>query len=317
MHDNRLSTGEGLIERVRDPEYEQNKKTGAMELVHPGVRDKRLLVIETEFARPLRAMGRRENTLAAVLRSAWDGTRLGIIDPGTAPSRPRAPWFPSWPHITITELRDELAEVHADNGLANRLLFVAATRSKLLPLGGNLSDDDLTSVALKIRAAIKSCPAGRVDFDKVAERMWIDVYPQLSAAASGMFGAVTARSEAQVLRFLLIYALLDGQQHIGKAHLAAALEIIQYANDSALHIFGDATGNPAADTILNALRATPGGLSRSDIHNNLFHRNASADVISRARSSCSSSSAKRKSCERPRTLAACGSLGGNLMVYTH
>ena len=43
-----LSTGEGRIERVRDPEYEQNKKTGAMELVHPGVRDKRLLVIETE-----------------------------------------------------------------------------------------------------------------------------------------------------------------------------------------------------------------------------------------------------------------------------
>ena len=51
--------------------------------------------------------------------------------------------------------------------------------------------------------------------------------------------------------------LLDGQRHIGRAHLAAALEIIRYANDSALHIFGDATGNPAADTILNALRATP------------------------------------------------------------
>ena len=276
-----LSTGEGLIERVRDPEYERNKKTGEMELVHPGVKDKRLLVTEQEFSKPLRAMGRRENTLAAVLRSAWDGIPLGLMT-RNRPIKATGATISMIGHITVAELRDELAEVHADNGLANRLLFVAVTRSKLLPLGGNLSDGDLTSVALKLGEAIKSCPAGRVGFDKVAERMWIDVYPQLSAAAPGIFGAVTARSEAQVLRVALIYALLDGQRHIGKAHLAAALEIIRYANDSALHIFGDATGNPAADTILAALRATPGGLTRSEINYNLFHRNARTDDIGKA-----------------------------------
>ena len=41
------------------------------------------------------------------------------------------------------------------------------------------------------------------------------------------------------MRLALIYALLDGADHIGTEHLWAALALWRYAQDSALYIFGN------------------------------------------------------------------------------
>ena len=75
-----LSSGEGLKWRVRDPitKVEKNKKTGQTAEVEsdPGVLDKRLLVIEPEFAQVLRQGARAGNTLSATVRCAWDTGRL-------------------------------------------------------------------------------------------------------------------------------------------------------------------------------------------------------------------------------------------------
>ena len=71
-----LSSGEGLIWQVRDPicRMERNRKTREMEevLTDAGVEDKRLLVVEPEFASVLRVMHREGNTLSPVIRNAWD-----------------------------------------------------------------------------------------------------------------------------------------------------------------------------------------------------------------------------------------------------
>jgi len=65
-------------------------------------------------------------------------------------------------------------------------------------------------------------------------------------------------------------------------HLKAALALWQYAEESARYIFGDATGDPEADQILDALRsAGKGGMSRTEIRD-FFGRNKKADRISRA-----------------------------------
>jgi hypothetical protein len=67
-----LHSGEGLIWAVRDPIFEnqKNKQTGELERVmrDPGVDDKRLCVIEPEFAQPLKLMSRPNNILSTVLR---------------------------------------------------------------------------------------------------------------------------------------------------------------------------------------------------------------------------------------------------------
>ena len=76
-----------------------------------------------------------------------------------------------------------------------------------------------------------------------------------------MFGAITSRAEAQVMRMACIYALLDQSVLIRKPHLEAALAVWGYAEDSARHVFGDATGDPVADQIRTALDQNPGGTS--------------------------------------------------------
>jgi hypothetical protein len=80
-----------------------------------------------------------------------------------------------------------------------------------------------------------------------------------------LYGSVTGRAEAQVIRLSLLYALLDGRNSIGVDHLRAALAIWEYCDASAKHVFGDATGDPIADSIMHQLRATPDGLTRTNI----------------------------------------------------
>ena len=67
-----MSTGEGLLWQDRDERRETrtDKKTGVREeiIADDGVSDKRLLAIETEFARVMAVMYREGNTLSPVLR---------------------------------------------------------------------------------------------------------------------------------------------------------------------------------------------------------------------------------------------------------
>jgi hypothetical protein len=280
-----LSTGEGLIERVRDPrieqKFEKNSSTWTDEVVDPGVSDKRLLVVEEELARPLRVMGRPDNTLSAVLRQAWDGSSLGIMTRGR-PIKATGALISLIAHITITELRSELAEVQTANGFGNRCLFVCSKRSKLLPFGGRVDVAALDMVAARLRQIFEHAPQRVMEFDRAAAELWIQEYERLSKGGTRMFDALTARAEAQVLRVAIIYALLDQQWQIGLAHLQAALELIRYSNDSVRHIWGDATGNRGADTILRALRRNPDGMSRAAIYSDLFGRHSKADEIGAA-----------------------------------
>lgn len=59
---------------------------------------------------------------------------------------------------------------------------------------------------------------------------WEAVYEALSADKPGLFGAVTARAEAQTMRFALLYAVLDRSRTIDRAHIEAALALWDYAS---------------------------------------------------------------------------------------
>jgi len=118
--------------------------------------------------------------------------------------------------------------------------------------------------------------------DDGARALWRAAYERLAEGQPGLLGALTARAEAQVLRLSLIYALLDCSPDIREPHLRAALALWDYAERSVKYIFGDALGDPVADTILTHLRAAGrAGLSRTDI-SGLFQRNVSAAKITPA-----------------------------------
>ncbi len=94
-----------------------------------------------------------------------------------------------------------------------------------------------------------------------------------------MLGAATGRAEAQVLKLSAVYAALDCGETIRLKHLQAALAVWDYCLASARFIFGDATGDPVADRIREALvNAGADGLTRTQIRD-LFKRHESADRI--------------------------------------
>jgi hypothetical protein len=108
--------------------------------------------------------------------------------------------------------------------------------------------------------------------DAEARTLWHQVYGELSEGHAGLFGAVTSRAEAQVMRLACLYALLDGKDVVERVHLEAALTLWHYCEESARYIFGMATGDRFADELLLALQeAESDGLTRTQIRD-LFNR---------------------------------------------
>lgn len=116
-----------------------------------------------------------------------------------------------------------------------------------------------------------------------ARAHWADVYPDLSEAKQGLFGSVTSRAEAQVLRLSLLYAVLDGAEQIELPHLKAALAFWDYCERSARWIFGTATGKRDADEIRVALlKAEARGMSATEISAEVFNRHRGSEQIGQA-----------------------------------
>ncbi len=286
-----LSSGEGLIWAVRDPiekiEPIKEKIDGRLQVVDyqtvmtdPGVADKRLLVVEQEFAAALKVAGREGSTLSPVLREAWDGSDLRILTKNS-PAVATAPHVSVIGHITKDELLRQLDSTEAANGFANRFLWVCVRRSKVLPEGGHLPEAALHRLAEQLAEVLAFAgEAGELTRDDDAKALWAEVYPDLSEGKPGLVGAVTARAEAQVLRLSALYALLDCSTTIRVEHLVAALAVWDYCEASARYIFGDAVGDPIADRILAALR-TEGPKSQTEL-SALFGRHIEAHRIARA-----------------------------------
>jgi hypothetical protein len=267
-----LSTGEGLINEVRDGDGKEDL----------GAPDKRLMVTEAEFGNALVVMERPGNTLSPVVRKAWDGGTLSTL---TKHSLLRAtnPHISIVGHITIDELRTRINRTDMASGFANRFLYALVRRSKLLPHGGQLLELEIERLGERVKATVEQAKrVGRVRMTDAAARKWELLYEDLSAEQPGLLGAIIARAEAQTIRLAMLYALLDLRDRIDVDHLAAALAIWEYCEASAAYIFGDAVGDPVADDILRALQQAGGaGMTRTDI-SNLLGRNRSADRIGAA-----------------------------------
>jgi len=271
-----LSSGEGLIDRLRDDDEDNDEDNDAER-----PRDGRLLVVETELASTLKVIERQGNTLSPVLRQAWDGTTLSTL---TRNSRLRASGtnVSIIGHITTEELRRRLDETEAANGFGNRFLWICVRRSKLLPEGGAVPQPELNRLSSRLNSSYRSAlRRGELVRDNEARSLWKDVYGDLSKGHPGLVGALTTRAEAYVTRLSVAYALLDEAEAIGERHLTAALALWDYAQASVTFVFGDSTGNADADATLRALRATPEGLTRTEI-SSLFGRNLSTARIDRA-----------------------------------
>jgi hypothetical protein len=285
-----LSSGEGLIWAVRDPIEEtkpireKGRYTGEYEtyIANHGEDDKRLLVIEAEFANVLKVMAREGNTLSPVIRCAWDNGDLKIMVKNS-PTKATKAHISIVGHITRDELRRLLTQTESANGFANRFCWLAVKRSKCLPDGGTIHTVNFEDVVTELQSAINFAK-DFIEISRVpeAKNLWREAYPDLSEGKPGMLGAITGRAEAQVMRLSAIYALLDKSALIRPEHHHAAMAMWKYCEESARWIFGTTTGDRNADKILVALRHAPNGMTKTEISAEVFNRHASSAEIDEA-----------------------------------
>jgi hypothetical protein len=268
-----LSSAEGLISEVRDEAEPPNPPP-----------DRRLQIVQSEFASVLKIMTREGNTLSPILREAWDSGNLRTLVKHN-PLRSTGAHISVIGHITRTELTRHLSDTEAHNGFANRLLFCSVRRSKYLPEGGSVPESEMVALAARLKSVVTWAKAKgdvKIHRDEAARGLWAAVYPRLSDGRPGLLGAATGRAEAQVLRMSAIYAVLDMSTFVRVEHLTAALAVWDFCFASAQFIFGDKTGDPVADRIREALAdAGDRGLTRTQIRD-LLGRHVSADRIAQA-----------------------------------
>jgi hypothetical protein len=255
-----FSSGEGIIYAVRDEVKKWNEKDQVYIVVDPGEQDKRLFVLDEEFAGAMAQTKREGNTLSMVIRNAWDN---GNLDPLTKTNRIRATsahvgWVS---HITLFELNSRLDEAETFNGFANRILWVCARRSKIIPWPEPMPDNELNRIRMRLdqtTTSVREKGFHALEWSAEAKQAWVSrYYSELSRDHQGLVGCVINRAEAQVVRLAMVYCLLDGQGTISLDHLEAALAFWSYCEQSARYIFHGRQADQVAQKILDALEDGP------------------------------------------------------------
>lgn len=136
-----LVSGAGLVYHVRDAVSKPTRVSNnppRFEIVErdPGIRDKRLLDFEPEFARVLDAVKQSGDTLTTVQR-AWETGELRTLA-RKDPLRATGAHISLLGHITTEELGRKLNRDLIMNGFANRFLWICARRSRFCPRAASL-----------------------------------------------------------------------------------------------------------------------------------------------------------------------------------
>lgn len=239
VHRGGLSTREGLVMLIHDGFTEGKKEIAKIE-------DKRLWVLESEFANVLAQAKRDGNTLSTALRDLWDGVP---IRPAVKTSRVYA----SDPHVALSvaitpgELRAKLSAGELSNGFANRFMFLWAERTRLLPFPKPTPKAEVNALAQRVADVIEYAkgnkPELKDEFAMVlsdeAVKRWVSLYEgELNTRSSGeRVNALLDRRAPTLLRIAMLLALTDKAQTVEVHHINAALAWIRYWADSVRFIF--------------------------------------------------------------------------------
>ena len=239
VHRGGLSTREGLAALIHDG-YRQ----GRQEV--PAIEDKRLWVVESEFANVLHQGRRDGNTLSAALRDCWDGIDL---KPATKSNRVYA----SDPHVCLSgaispsELRGLMSAREMSNGFANRFLMIWAERSRMLPFPKETPQAVVEHLA---RRTLEVLAFVRADRHDEREHLKMELSPQAQwryaqlyrgelhdGIDDGAIGAMLERRAPMLLRLAMLMALTDLQTRIDVPHIDAAMAWIRHATASVRFVF--------------------------------------------------------------------------------
>jgi hypothetical protein len=166
----------------------------------------------------------------------------------------------------------------AENGLANRFLWIWADRKQVLSRPP-LYPKNINELVADLEHAISTAQRNyettdgvgtAIDFNEEALKEWDIVYHMLAQKEpEGFMNQILGRAEAQIVRVSSLYAALDGSLSIKPEHLGAAVAIWDYAEKSAEHIFGDRDDSSTVNRVFQHIKDNPMGLDKTGI-NSLF-----------------------------------------------
>lgn len=239
IHRGGLSSREGLVALMHDG-YRQ----GRVDV--PAIEDKRLWVVESEFANVLHQQRRDGNTLSAALRDCWDGVDL---KPATKSNR----LYASQPHLCLSgaispsELTGLMSTRELTNGFANRFLMIWAERTRMLPFPKETPQavvEHLARGTLEVLAFVRANRHDQRDHLRMElspQAQWR--YAQLYRGelnddfGDGAVGALLERRAPILLRLAMLMALTDLQTRINAQHIDAATAWIRHATASVRFVF--------------------------------------------------------------------------------
>lgn len=285
VHTGGLSSREGLVMFIHDG-FQQGKEE------IPAIDDKRLWVVESEFANVLQQAKRDGNTLSSALRDAWDGVS---IKPATKTARTWA----TDPHIAIagaitpTELVEMMRARELSNGFANRFLIFWAERERLIPFPTATDGATLSRLVERTEDVLRFM-RGNYPAESDTRQMGMsqaaqDAYKMLyrgelnKSTGSTKLDGILERRAPTLLRMAMLFALSDSTLTIEVYHIDAAWAWVSYSVDSVRYIFKESAADgfdakrlAAASERLLGYLGTKSEATRKDITNECFQKRAPA-----------------------------------------
>lgn len=278
IHRGGLSTREGLAALIHDG-YRQGRQDV------PAIEDKRLWVVESEFANVLHQGRRDGNTLSAALRDCWDGVDL---KPATKTNRVYA----TAPHVCLSgaispsELTGLMSTRELTNGFANRFLMIWAERTRMLPFPKETPQttvEHLAALTREMLAFVRADRHGdrnhlRMDLSPQAQWRYAQLYRgELNEdLGDGVVGALLERRAPMLLRLAMLMALTDLQTRIDAHHIDAAMAWVRHATASIRFVFVSAADEARLAQVLElsnrvlAFLRERGQATRSQISSECF-----------------------------------------------
>jgi hypothetical protein len=283
---NGFGSAEAIIDQIRDDSIQRHfdrKKKEYVDILVPGVEDKRLCVREGEMASIFLLASKTESRTDVVLRDGWDGKTLRNIVKGKNADGFSNSLICTEPHLSISgdttrsELIAKMPDGADENGFGNRFLYVYVYRVQLCPLGG--PEIDWSNDVLKLYDVIQFArKQGCVGLTPSARNKWLRMYAQIeSNHLPGLAGKMTSRGAAHIRRLALIYAMLDQSPVVTVDHLGAAQKLWNYCEDSAQYIFNGTTKDQIK--LFRWMEKQSEPMTLSTIREGFYKRNKKAEHI--------------------------------------
>jgi hypothetical protein len=282
-HTGGLSSREGLAALIHDGHGET-----------PAIVDKRLWIVESEFANVLHQSKREGNTLSTALRDAFDGCD---IKPATKskPIGATNPHIGIHANITPAEFNSMLSAREMSNGFANRFLMMFSENIGYVPFPTPTPERLIDELASKTMDIIHFAKGGypnsinglEINLSQAAKDLYAEVYQELRRPLDSDFiTSMLERRAPYALRLAMLFALTDQTRVIEACHLQAALEWIRYSINTVKFVFADKANNQQqvetrqnASKILAFLRLRPQGASMTELIIDCFQKHNSSEKI--------------------------------------